>query len=66
MRYLVLALLGALLLWVVYILMANRRKQPRDNRSGDSGSSSGDSGSYNSSHCDSSDSGCGGDDGGGD
>ena len=63
MRYLVLALLGALLLWIVYILLANRRKSPYDSGSGDGGDSSGDG--YSSSHCDSSDGGCGGGDGGG-
>ncbi|MDP2142644.1 MAG: hypothetical protein Q8J80_00790 [Gallionella sp.] len=61
MKYLVLTLLAALLLWLVYIVITNRRKSPYD-RGGDSGSSSGDSGG--SSHCDSN-GGCSGGDGGG-
>ncbi|HZW26392.1 MAG TPA: hypothetical protein VFF26_13005 [Gallionella sp.] len=60
MKYLVLILLGALLLWLVSVARSNRRKSPYD-RGGDGGSS-GDSGG--SSHCDS-DGGCGGGDGGG-
>ncbi|MFZ3018585.1 MAG: hypothetical protein WA056_09045 [Gallionella sp.] len=60
MKYLVLILLVALLLWLVFIARSNRRKSPYD-RGGDNGSS-GDSGS--SSHCDS-DGSCGGGDGGG-
>jgi len=62
MKYLVLILLGALLLWLAFIARTNRRKSPYD-RGSDSGGSSGDSGG--SSHCDS-DGGCGGDGGGGD
>lgn len=61
MKYLVLILLVALLLWLVYLAVANRRKSPYD-RGGDGGGSSGDSGG--SSHC-GSDGGCGGGDGGG-
>ena len=68
MKYLVLALLAAALLWIAYIAWSSRRKSPYDNkdRGGDGGGSGGDSGgSFFSSGCDSSDGGCGGGDGGG-
>lgn len=61
MKYLVLILLVAALLWLVYLAVANRQKSPYD-RGGDSGGSSGDTGG--SSHCDGN-GGCGGGDGGG-
>lgn len=63
MKFIILILLVALLVWVVSIAWANRRKSPYDNR--DSGGGSGDSGDSFSSHCHSSDSGCDGGDGGG-
>lgn len=61
MKYFVLILLVALLLWLVFLARSNRRKSPYD-RGGDSGGSSGDSGG--ASHCDSN-GGCSGGDGGG-
>jgi hypothetical protein len=62
MKYLLLILLAAALLWIASIAWANRRsKSPYDGGS-DSG---GDSGGSSSSSCGSSDGGCGGDGGGG-
>lgn len=63
MRYLVLVLLGALL-WIVYLLVANRGSSRRNHNGDGSGGSSGDSGS-SSSHCDGDSGSCGGDGGGG-
>jgi hypothetical protein len=65
MKFLVLFLLVAALLWLVYLAVANRRKSPYD-RGGDGGGSSGDSGGGSSSHCGGDDGSCGGDGGGGD
>lgn len=60
MKYLLLILLIAALLWIASIALANRRKSPHD-----SGGSGGDSGGSSSSGCDSHDGGCGAGDGGG-
>lgn len=69
MKFIVLILLGALVVWVISIAWANRRKSPYDNRDSGGGSGGGDSGDSFSSHCNDSDSGgcdSGGCDGGGD
>ncbi len=67
MKFIILIPLIALLVWVLSIAWANRRKSPYDN-SDSSGGYSGDSGDSFSSHCHGSDTSCegGGDSGGGD
>ena len=62
MKYILLILLIATLLWIVSIAWSNRRKPSCDNRD----SSGGNSGrGFSSSSCDGHDGGCGGGDGGG-
>jgi hypothetical protein len=66
MKYLVLFLLAAALLWLVYLAVANWRKSSYDRGGDGGGGSSGDSGGGSSSHCGADGGSCGGDGGGGD
>jgi len=66
MKYLILILLVAALLWIAAIALPGRRRSPSTVRDkGGDGGGSGDSGGYSSTSCDGSDGGCGGGDGGG-